>query len=84
MKAVFTAMVAPSRAVVGAISFDIGQDILDPTVFMATEVFEDQAALERQEALPETETTVGLLPALLAAEPEATIFHVASAEPWGE
>ncbi len=80
--AAFTAMLAPSRAVAGAISFDIGQDILDPTGFIATEVIEDQAALVRQEAFPETETTVGLLPDLLTAEREATIFHVALSEPW--
>jgi hypothetical protein len=46
-------------------------------------VFEDREALERQESLPEVQRTIGLLENLLAAEPEATIFHVSSSEPWG-
>src|SRR3989442_1955553 len=46
-------VVAPSRALPGTISFDIGRDVADSDSFIATEVFEDQAALERQEQLPE-------------------------------
>jgi hypothetical protein len=38
----------------------------------------------RQEALPVVQKTMGLLEDLLADEPEATIFHVSSSEPWGE
>ena len=82
-KAAFEEIVAASRAVDGVVSFDMGRDIADPDAFIAIEVFEDRAALERQESLPVVEKTVGLLEELLAAEPEATIFHVSSSEPWG-
>ena len=76
-------VIAPSRAVDGVISFDIARDLADPDSFIATEVFEDRAALERQESLPEVEKTLSVLEESLAAEPEATIFHVSSSEPWG-
>jgi quinol monooxygenase YgiN len=46
-------VVAPSRVLDGVISFDIGRDVTDPDAFIATEVFEDQAALDLQESLPE-------------------------------
>lgn len=46
-------------------------------------MFEDRAALERQESLPVAQKTIGVLEELVAAEPEATIFEVSSAEPWG-
>jgi quinol monooxygenase YgiN len=80
----FQKVVAASRGLDGVISFDIGRDIADPNSFIATEVFEDRVALDRQESLPEVEETVGLLEQLVAAEPEATIFHVSSSEPWGD
>jgi len=82
--AAFEAVVAPSRAVEGVVSFDIGRDIADPNSFIATEVFADRAALSRQESLPVVQEAIRLLPQLLAAEPEATIFHVSSSEPWGD
>ena len=78
----FEAIVAASRVTKGVVSFDMGQDITDPNLFIATEVFTDQAALERQESLPEVKKTIGLLPELLATQPEATIYHVSSSEPW--
>jgi quinol monooxygenase YgiN len=67
----------------GVVSFDMGRDITDPDSFIALEVFEDREALERQESLAVVQTTLGLLEEALAAEPEATIFHVSSSEPWG-
>ena len=81
--AAFDEVIAPSRAVDGAISFDIGRDLSDPDAFVAVEVFEDRAALERQESLPEVGKTLAVLEESLAAEPEATIFNVSSSEPWG-
>jgi quinol monooxygenase YgiN len=83
-RAAFEQVVAPSRALQGVVSFDIGRDVSDPDSFIATEVFEDRAALDRQEALPEVQQVIGVLPDLLAGEPEATIFHVSSSEPWGD
>ena len=81
--AAFEEVITPSRALDGVISFDIARDLADPDSFIAIEVFEDRAALERQESLPEVEKTLSVLEESLAAEPEATIFHVSSSEPWG-
>jgi quinol monooxygenase YgiN len=82
--AAFQDVVPPSRTLDGVISFDIGRDVTDPDVFIATEIFEDRAALDHQEALPEVAKALGLLEGSLATEPEATIFHVSSSEPWGD
>lgn len=81
--AAFKEVIAPSRALDGVVSFDIARDLADPDSIIATEVFEDRAALDRQESLPEVHNVIGLLGELVAAEPEATIFHVASSEPHG-
>lgn len=81
--AAFRDVIAPSRTVDGVINFDIGRDLSDPNAFVAVEVFDDRAALERQESLAEVQKIVGLLGEIVAAEPEATIFHVSSSEPWG-
>jgi len=81
--AAFESVIAPSRAVDGVISFDIARDVTDPDSFIAIEVFEDRSALERQESLPEVSTTLAVLEESLVAEPEATVFHVSSSEPWG-
>ena len=78
---VFERVVEPSRRVEGVVSFDIARDLVDPHSIIATEVFEDAAARERQEALPEVADVMAALPSLLAAPPEATIYHVASSEP---
>jgi len=83
LRAAFQSLVAPSRKVQGALHFDIGRDVTDPNSFIATEVFEDRAALERQEALAEVQKVIALLPNVLAGDPEATIYNVSSSEPWG-
>jgi quinol monooxygenase YgiN len=74
---------APSRALDGVISFDIAQDLADEHTFIATEVFADRGALDRQEQLPAVGVVLSLLPDSLAEDPEATMFHVSSSEPWG-
>jgi quinol monooxygenase YgiN len=76
-------VVLPSRKLAGVVHFDIGQDLTDPDSFVALEVFEDREALERQEALAEVGKVLALLPDAIAQEPEATIYHVSSSEPWG-
>jgi quinol monooxygenase YgiN len=76
-------VVAPSRAMDGVISFDIGRDIVDPTSFIAT-VFVDRAALDHQESLSEVAKAMGVFEVSLAGPPDATIFRVASSEPYGE
>ena len=55
----FEAVVAPSRALEGVISFDIGQDLTDPNSIIATEVFEDRAALDRRSRCPKSRTSWG-------------------------
>ena len=75
------AIVAPSRALQGVIHFDVARDVIDGDALIATEVFEDRAAMERQEALPEVARAVDLIGAgALAEAPEWTIYEVASAE----
>lgn len=81
--AAFRELIAPSREVRGVVHFDMARDLLDPHSLIATEVFHDRAALERQESLSVVQKVVSQLPGFLAAPPEATIFHVASSEPWG-
>src|ERR1700674_5040424 len=81
--AVFEPVIAPSRALDGVIHFDIARDIADPNSIVAVEVFEDRAALDRQESLPEVAKVMDLLPQVVAAAPEATIFQVSSSEPYG-
>jgi quinol monooxygenase YgiN len=78
---VFRRVIAPSRTIDGVISFDIGRDLADSDSIIATEVFEDQAARDRQEALPEVAKVMSELPQILAAAPEATVYHVSSSEP---
>src|SRR5438105_10427804 len=81
VKAAFRDVIVPSRAVAGVVSFDIANDLADPDAFIATEVFEDQEARDRQESLPEVGKVMALLPQSLAGPPEATIFHVSSPAP---
>lgn len=75
------AVVAPSRALSGVIHFDVARDVTDPDALIATEVFDDLAAMERQEAQPEVATVMALVGAgALSGPPELTIYEVASAE----
>jgi quinol monooxygenase YgiN len=80
LSAAFADVIAPSRAVSGVISFDIARDLANPDSFIATEVFEDQEARDRQESLPEVGKVMAILEECLSVPPEATIFHVSSSE----
>jgi quinol monooxygenase YgiN len=81
--AAFKEVITPSRAVEGVVNFDIARDLHDPQSIIATEVFVDRAALDRQESLPAVQKIIGQLPEFLAGNPEATIYNVSSSEPWG-
>ena len=83
LESALRAVVVPSRAVPGVLGFDIAKDVTDATRFIATEVFEDRVALEHQEELPQVKRVLELLPDCLSADPEATIYDVASSAPWG-
>lgn len=80
--AVLREVVTASRPLDGVVSFDIGRDVADPDTLIATEVFADREALERQEALPEVAKAMELFEEALAGPPDATIFHVSSTEPY--
>jgi quinol monooxygenase YgiN len=80
VQAAFEDVIGPSRKINGVISFDIARDLADPNSFIATEVFEDRAALDRQESLPEVAKTMAVLQESIVAPPEATIFHVSASE----
>ena len=73
-------IVTPARATEGVISLDIARVLLEPDSFIATVVYEDAAALERQEARPEVHKVMAILPESLAAPLERTIFD-ASLDP---
>ena len=78
--AALTAIIPGARATQGVISLDIARVLLEPDSFIATAVYEDGAALERQESRPEVNKVVAMLPESLAAPLERTIFD-ASLDP---
>jgi quinol monooxygenase YgiN len=81
----FEQVIAASRPLAGVVHFDIGHDVADPDCFIATEVFDDRDALDRQEALPEVAKALrSARDVACGPAPEAMIFHVSSSEPWGE
>jgi quinol monooxygenase YgiN len=81
---VVTAMqgvVRAARSLPGVIQFDIARDLTDPNALIATEVFQDSEAMQREEALPEVAKVVELMQGgALAGPPEWTRFEVASSE----
>jgi quinol monooxygenase YgiN len=58
-------VIAPSRQIEGCIEFDIARCLDDPNSFIATEVFEDRAALDRQEQQSQVGTVLSLLPEVI-------------------
>jgi quinol monooxygenase YgiN len=75
------AVVNASRGLEGVHHFDVARDLTDDNAFVATEVFDDRAAMERQEAQPEVARVFELFQGgALAGPPEYTIYHVASSE----
>jgi quinol monooxygenase YgiN len=81
LAAALAAVVEASRTLPGVLHFDVARDLTDDNAFVATEVFEDRAAMEGQEALPEVANAVALLQGgAAAAAPEWTIYDVASAD----
>ena len=78
--AALAAIIPGARATEGVIKLDIARDLLDPDSFVATGVYEDGAALERQESRPEVHKVMAMLPETLAAPLERTIFD-ASLDP---
>ena len=67
--AALVAIIAPARATEGVIKLDIARDLLDPDSFVATGIYEDGAALERQESAPEVHRAMAMFTETLAAPP---------------
>jgi len=78
VRAALEAVIEPSRALDGVVRLDIARDLSDPDTFIATEVYEDEAAPERQESLPVVEAALSLIREC-TVEREATLYHVTSA-----
>jgi quinol monooxygenase YgiN len=74
LMAALAAIVPGARATQGVISLDIARDLLDPVAFIATGVYENGAALERQESAPEVHSAMAMFSELLAAPPERMIY----------
>lgn len=71
---VLAEIIPAARATEGVINFDIARTLDDPDSFIATAVYDDGAALERQESASEVHRAMGIFPDSLAAPPERTIF----------
>jgi quinol monooxygenase YgiN len=78
--AVLAEIIPAARATEGVINFDIARTLDDPNSFIATAVYDDGAALERQESAPEVHRAMAIFPDSLVAPPERTIFD-ASIDP---
>ncbi len=78
--AALAAIIPGARATPGVISLDIARDLLDPDSFVATAVYDDAAAVERQESAPEVHAAMAMFPAVLATPPDRTIYD-ASRDP---
>ena len=63
-----------ARATEGVIKLDIARDLLDPDSFVATGVYQDGAALERQESAPEVHRAMAMFADSLAAPPDRRIY----------
>jgi quinol monooxygenase YgiN len=74
LMAALAEIIAPARATESVISLDIASVLLEPDSFIATAVYADDAALERQESRPEVHKVMAMLPEALAAPLERTIF----------
>jgi quinol monooxygenase YgiN len=78
--AALAAIVAGARATQGVVSLDIAGDLLDRDAFVATGIYEDGAALERQESAPEVHRAMAMFGEALQAPPERTLYD-ASVDP---
>ena len=74
LMAALAEIITPARATEGVINLDIARDLSDPHSFIATAIYDDGAALERQESIAEVHRVMAMLPESLVAPPERTIF----------
>jgi quinol monooxygenase YgiN len=72
--AVLAEIIPAARATEGVVNFDIARTLDDPDSFIATAIYDDGAALQRQESAPEVHRAMAIFPESLVAPPERTIF----------
>ena len=72
--AVLAEIIPAARATEGVVNFDIARTLDGPDSFIATAVYDDGAALERQESAPEVHRAMAIFPESLVVQPERTIF----------
>ena len=72
LDATLQALLAPTRAEPGCLTYDLHRDPEDPGHFMFYETWRDQAALDAHLARPHIVRFLGRLPALLAAPMQMT------------
>ncbi len=72
--AALASIIPGARATEGVIKLDTARDLLDPDCFIATGVYEDGAALERQESAPEVHRVMVMFADSLAAPPDRWIY----------
>ena len=73
-------IITSARATDSVINLDVARTLDDPDSFIATAVYEDGAALERQESATEVHKAIALFSESLVGPPERTIFD-ASIDP---
>jgi quinol monooxygenase YgiN len=74
--AAIAAVEAPSRKLPGVLHFDVARSLTDSNTFVVVEVFEDRAALERQERQQQVAAVLSLVEAgALAHDPEWTVWE---------
>jgi quinol monooxygenase YgiN len=72
--AALAAIIPGARATEGVLKLDIARDLIDPDSFIATGVYDDGAALLRQESAPEVHRAIAMFADSLAAAPDRRIY----------
>src|SRR2546428_13870014 len=89
--AALAAIIPGARATQGVISLDIARDLLDPDSFVATGIYEDGAALQRQESAPAVHRAMARFSEAAAGPPDrmgcdasraSPLAGAARGEPW--
>ncbi len=77
--AALAAIIPDARATQGVISLDVARDLLDPDSFVATGIYEDGAALERQESAPAVHRAMAMFSEALAGPPDRMVYDASRA-----
>jgi quinol monooxygenase YgiN len=77
--AALAAIIPDARGIQGVISLDIARDLLDPDSFVATGIYEDSSALQRQESALAVHRAMAMFSEALAAPPDRMVFDASRA-----